>query len=126
MHNQNRWTGIVVGVVLGVLFWGPSSGRGSWSRSLGRQRPVHRCTPWIRSITASTMAWNSPKMTTFSEPLNGPGGTMHRLDVIYDLIGSALRYPDRADFDRSHKSSAGRFRRRPSKRGSLAEPSVYR
>ena len=94
MRSQNRWTGIVVGVVMGVLLSAavvlagslePSGGpTEAGSQMYTLDQIYHR----INNGTAAT------KMTTFTEPSSGPtAGTMHTLDEIYDLVGCALRCP---------------------------------
>lgn len=94
MHRQNRWTGIVVGVVLGVLFSGAIVWAGILEPSGGpteagsQMYTLDQIYDRINNGTAAT------KMTTFAEPGNGPtAGTKHTLDEIYDLAGFRAPVP---------------------------------
>jgi len=86
---------ILVGVVLGVLLSSvvvvlagsldPPSG------PIGATSQMHTLEQIYRRLDGGTV---TTKMTSFSEPANGPGsGTMHTLDEIYDLIGQRAPVP---------------------------------
>ena len=92
MRSQNRWTGIVVGVALGVLFSVALVLAGSLEPSVGptaagsQMYTLDQIYHRINKGTAAT------KMTEFTGPSSGPtAGTMHTLNEIYDLAG--LRAP---------------------------------
>jgi hypothetical protein len=92
MHSQNRWTGIVVGVVLGVLFSGAIVWAGSLEPSEGPTAAVSQMFTLDQIYNRINNGAEATKMTTFTEPSSGPtAGTMHTLDEIYTLAG--LRAP---------------------------------
>ena len=95
MHRQNRWTGIVVGVVLGVLFSAAVVWAGILEPSAGPTEAGSQMYTLDQIYHRLNNGLEATKMTTFTEPSSGPtAGTMHTLDEIYDLIGvSALRFP---------------------------------
>ena len=93
MHSQNRWTGIVMGVVLGVLFSGAIVWAGILEPIAGPTEAGSQMYTLDQIYHRLNNGLELPKMTTFSEPWTGPGGTMHRLDVIYDLIGERAPVP---------------------------------
>ena len=93
MHSQNRWTGIVVVVVLGVLFSGAIVWAGILEPIAGPTEAGSQMYTLDQIYHRLNNGLEVPKMTTFSEPWTGPGGTMHRLDMIYDLIGERAPVP---------------------------------
>jgi hypothetical protein len=93
MHSQNGWTGIVVGVVMGVLFSGAIVWAGILEPIAGPTEAGSQMYTLDQIYHRLNNGLEVPKMTTFSEPLTGPGGTMHKLDVIYDLIGERAPVP---------------------------------
>ncbi|MCU0579000.1 MAG: DUF1566 domain-containing protein [Desulfobacterota bacterium] len=93
MHSQNRWTGILAGVVLGVLFSGAIVWAGILEPIAGPTEAGSQMYTLDQIYHRLNNGLEVPKKTAFSEPWTGPGGTMHRLDVIYDLIGERAPVP---------------------------------
>ena len=92
MRSQNRWTGIVVGVIMGVLFSAAVVVAGSLEPSAGPTAAVSQMYTLEQIYNRINNGAAGTKMTTFTEPSNGPtAGTIHTLDEIYNLVG--LRAP---------------------------------
>ena len=95
MGNQNRWTRIVVGVVLGVLFSAVVVLAGNLEPSVGPTQAgsqMYTLDQIYNRINNGTVA---TKVTTFTEPSSGgpTAGTMHTLDEIYSLVGVRAPVP---------------------------------
>lgn len=83
MHRQSRWTGIVAGVVLGVLFSGAIVWAGILEPIAGPTEAGSQMYTLDQIYHRLNNGLEVPKMTTFSEPSSGPtAGTMHTLDEI--------------------------------------------
>jgi len=92
MRSQSRWTGIVVGVVMGVLFSAAVVLAGSLEPSAGPTADVSQMYTLEQIYNRINNGTAATKMTTFTEPSSGPTApTMHTLDDIYALAG--LRAP---------------------------------
>jgi hypothetical protein len=91
MRNKMMWAGICVGIVIGLLL--ATAGvalAGSLNPSVGPTGAASQMYTLEQIYTRLTGGGNATKMTTFTEPVAGPGtGTMHTLDDIYNLAWPA-------------------------------------
>ncbi len=92
MRSHNRWTGMVVGVVMGVLFSGAFVWAGNLEPSVGPTQAGSQMYTLEQIYNRINNLVGANKMATFTEPGSEPtAGTMHTLDEIYALVG--LRAP---------------------------------
>ena len=94
MRTQNRWTEIVVGVVMGVLFSAAVLLAGSLEPGEGPAQDGSQMYTLEQIYNRINNGTEATKMTTFTGPNNGPtAGTMHTLDEIYNLAGQRAPVP---------------------------------
>ena len=92
MRSQSRWTGIVVGIVMGVLFLAAVVLAGDLEPSAGPTAEGSQMVTLEQLYNRINNGTAATKMTTITEPSSGPTtGTMRTIDEIYDLTG--LRAP---------------------------------
>jgi len=82
MGNQNRWTGIVVGVIIGVLFSAGVMLAGSLEPSAGPTLPSSQMVTLEQIYNRLNTGAAATKMTEFTGPSSGPAGTGRTLDEI--------------------------------------------
>ena len=96
MRCQTKWTGRVVGVILGLLFSAVVVLAGGLEPSVGPTAPgsqMYTLDDIYYRIALGPEAI-SLKMTSFTEPSSGPtAGTMHTLDEIYEMVGRRAPVP---------------------------------
>ena len=86
MRSQNRWTGMVVGVVMGVLFSAVVVLAGGLEPSAGPTLPGSQMYTLEQIYDRLNAGTAGSKMSTFTEPNSGPASTGHTLD---DIMGKA-------------------------------------
>jgi len=83
MRSQNWWTGIVVGVVMGVLFSAAVVLAGDLEPIVGPTEARSQMYTLEQIYNRINNGATADKMITFTEPSSGPtAGTMHTLDEI--------------------------------------------
>ena len=86
MRSQNRWTGIVVGVVMGVLFSAVVVMAGDLAPSAGPTATGSQMYTLEQIYDRLNAGTAGSKKTSFSDPSSGPSSTGHTLD---DTMGKA-------------------------------------
>ena len=86
MRNQNRWTGIGVSVVMGVLFSAAVVLAGGLEPSVGPTEGGSQMYTLEQIYDRLNAGAAGTKVTKFTEPGSGPAGTGHTLD---DIMGKA-------------------------------------
>jgi hypothetical protein len=87
-------TGIVVGVVMGMMFSAAVVLAGSLEPIVGSTQPGSQMYTLEQIYDRINNGAAATKMTTFTEPSSGPtAGTMHTLDEIYNLVGVRAPVP---------------------------------
>jgi hypothetical protein len=82
MRSQNRWTGRVVGVVMGVLFSAVVVWAGSLDPSVGPTSEGSQMYTLEQIYNRLNTGATGAKSTSFTEPSSGPASTGHTLDEI--------------------------------------------
>ena len=94
MRRQNRCTGMVVGVVLGVLLSASVVLAGTLEPSVGPTAAGSQMYTLDQIYDLINNGTIANKMATFTEPASGPtAGTMHTLDEVYALVGQRAPVP---------------------------------
>jgi hypothetical protein len=92
MRCQNKWTGMVMGVILGLLFSAVVVLAGGLEPLVGPTAAGSQMVTLDQIYDRINNGTAANKMTEFTEPSSGPTvPTMHTLDDIYTLVG--LRAP---------------------------------
>ena len=86
MGSQNRWTGIVVTVVMAMLFSAVVVLAGDLEPSGGPTAAGSQMYTLEQIYNRLNTGATAPKMTEFTGPSSGPAGTGHTLD---DIMGKA-------------------------------------
>lgn len=94
MRCQTKWTGRVVGVILGLLLSAVVVLAGVLEPSVGPTAEGSQMYTLDQIYDRINNGTAANKMTEFTEPSNGPtAGTMHTLDEIYNLVGVRAPVP---------------------------------
>ena len=94
MRSQNRWTGMVVGIVMGALFSAAVVLAGSLEPIVGPTSDGSQMFTLDQIYDRINKGTEATKMTTFTEPSSGPtAGTMHTFNEIYELVGFRAPVP---------------------------------
>jgi hypothetical protein len=94
MRTLNRWAGIGVGAVMGVVLLGAVVMAGNLEPSGGLTEAGSQMYTLDQIYHRINNGTTANKMPTFTEPDSGPtSGTMHTLNEIYDLVGVRAPVP---------------------------------